>query len=346
MPPSGVTAIFCIATFCMPPEAPSREDVDLPELATITEAYFKSIRTLWLRTESEFPEPGPRELDKSLYGPGDRTTNVYVSEGTSRHYESVTELATGRVTRSKYYKPGADLWLFLTVEGDKRTTVDIENAELTFRPELLGLFYGRYGKPLYELLRGSDCTLLGAKQVDGVQCYAVEVREPPLAPRVVWYLDPEHDFLCRRKEFLRDDSVVSRIAVDEFGRVNDRWFPMRSTRESSMTVRGTEAKLLAKVKVVDVRINEPIDAAIFQPPAIPYGARVRDTRGPAPKEYIEGGRKAFEETWSKDPKPAPTGGARIVVRTPVNWTKWLTVGLAMIAGLILLYAAKVRWARS
>lgn len=85
-------------------------------------------------------------------------------------------------------------------------------------------------------------------------------------------LDPEHDWLPRRVEFVDGHT---RLDVTKFGRDNGRWFPVEGKGTRRHTAEGAEDER-TEFRVTLLKINRPLPDGCFAVPPLPKGARVVD----------------------------------------------------------------------
>ena len=323
------------------------QDLDLPRIAEIVQAYDDSIETLRIRTHTVWPSDTARKADPSLFGPGVILVQEFArAQGVRRH---VTYTQTDGIdsNREQYYNVGEDSYFIREGDTTEAPAARINRADNPVRPTILQGLYGRDGQPLHALLRGPNARSVGRKNVDGLSCYEVEVMEPPY--KVVWYIDPEHDLLCRKKVyFTPDGSLDTSWKVLEFKRIPNRWFPHKVIHEAFIMAGGRKISHVSNTEVDELHINEPIDQKLFQP-IIPDGAAVEDSRGREPRNYIQGGEEARKRIINRRKAAAEDGegnsGRRIAVKGQGNWMPWVAGGMALVSCTILIYAAKLRLAR-
>lgn len=313
----------------------------IPELATIARAYEESLRTIWFRCESTFPDASAKRSDPSFFGPEDIVREVYAQEADTEYYGSVTEMKGRSPSRSRYFRRGAELWAFFGEDG-LDPAVDVSPSNLRQRPTVLSGMYDPMGNRLSMLLR-SEATVIGRERVNGINCHLVKT--PGSAVDVTWYLDPEHDFLCCRKEFVRPSGEAAGTwQVVSFARNGDRWFPEAATMTSPVRVKDRVVNFVSHHRIQELRVNEAIPDSLFQVPRIPEGARVRDTRGDTPKRYVQGGTGAFEKLIArKKAASRPAGhGKTLSIEPPTHWSVWAGLACAIVAVACLVYAVKIR----
>ena len=347
MKPRTTVAEFCILLFSTG-QLLSAEEFDLPKIADIVQAYQDSIETLQLRTRTTWLNDSARKADPSLFGTGDVLEEAFAEMAGMRYLESRTTRGDKRVPPRLLYQLREGSYSITTGDETKPGMAQISSRENFRRPGILYGMYSRDGQPLYVLLRRSNCTLLGRKKVDGVSCYEIETSQPPF--KVMWYLDPQHDMLCRKKSYVKPDgSQDSNWTVLQFSRVSDRWFPYKDSSEAYDKIGGSTVVQRKLGEVLEVHINEAINQDIFKP-TIPEGALVQDVRGSHPNNYIQGGKDTVAD-WIRaelEKRSKQTGGQNldtIKVKPPIHWIAWVTGIIALAAISLLVCAGMIHWRR-
>jgi hypothetical protein len=322
------------------------QDLSPDKVADIAQAYYESMETLRFRSHTIWPNDDARKLDPTLFGPGDLVTQEFAMAKGLRYFGASTQKDGRIVSDTHLYQTGEESCAIHSGGPDTLAMVSITRGNGFVPPTILRGLYDTEGVALHVLLRASSTTNLGRREVDGVSCYAVETVGD--SGSVTWFLDPERDFLCRKKAYFVRGEASSEWRVTAFRRVGQRWFPDKVTDDTRVHVAGRTVIHVSRTEVDDVQINQPIDPGQFQP-EIPDGAQVRDTRGGEPREYTQGGTEALRRMLDRQ-RAGSTGleanaESRIVVERPFNWVAWVAGCAAILSGALLIYAARVRLAR-
>jgi len=155
---------------------------------------------------------------------------------------------------------------------------------------------------LPEILENRGGPLVFFDEIDGTRCPVVKLVSEQ--PKSIYFLtlDPRHDYLPLRARL--HGSIPDRpyrptiwqSEVTECKQFSGVWYPSAG-HFKSIWEEGTYSGIIWKM--IDVQINEPLEASLFEPPQIPLGTKVSDA--------FTG--RTYRQGDPPPPTPAPTNPA-------------------------------------
>lgn len=295
------------------------DEIDLPTIRAALDFYTSSVKTLEGRYSlSAQLEPGFE------YGP-----HVLVMEDLRREIGFAADLERGWTSLDE-----TKSWLYSGISKEKRFEVrTVESfdgnryhallytvtkspipTKVPFRvPHQLNMFshdetridYGpwsfaglrlkRFEVSLAALLQTSAARLDGRETLDGSECYRVVAERDGI--RFIAWLDPQHDFLPRRQQYIdltkaeESNPPLYLLENTEFRQFTDdahgtrRWFPVRGKARDF-------TREIKTIEVAELRINVPLKRSQFQidPETLPDGVEINDASQSPMQVSYTGGR--------------------------------------------------------
>jgi hypothetical protein len=281
-----ILIVSCLSFFPSLAPASPQADLSKEQVLAETKRLWQELTHLEVRTSESHPDQGKRGIDR-IY------KNDFTNDGRYRIESGQTQLATDEhstsitignrkeIIRPTYFEkhPGVLESVDLRPqEGDATRYIGGMDLFLwTFRPD---------GRPIHRHIE-DGATL---RRLPGSALYELSSARLQNKLPIKITLDPSHDWLPI--EVLLGDEL-SHWKVEEFRLFAGRWLPASVSKVSHVTDRdGTKRTEKATLKLLDAKVNEPIDPTRFERPAFGDGVLILDTiEG---RNYTVGGAVARE----------------------------------------------------
>ncbi len=291
--------------------ASAAEASDRERIAKIRQAYWASIETMVVEIE-EFPlEAKDLDGDAELKPKSSSYVTLYdiaIASNGRRAMRFRTRSPEGEIRiNSEVGEDGRNLYatkFFMTGQNDMDTINILKQKDQTsFLRELSSFLWLLMpgGKTCFDQLQAGGRIVIPADRSRSEAEYEFTRK----GSAVHCEIDPEHDYLPRRVVIGEPDEKIA-FEAREFKKIGGHWFPASGFVNNASKLGGDR---YAGFRVVKLKLNEPVDPAMFQMPrVIPPGVQVVENT--TFKGYVSGPPGARDEVAKRHPaSPAAVSGA-------------------------------------